>query len=356
MGARPLEVEAAQLPSTPTLAERFAEAGFLCVGFASRTTGPLPAEWTRGFHQFEQGSSDQKTLAPAITFASGHDWGSGRGVFMWLHLSSPAPPFSPKSFAQAYLHSEVDYATLFTDPNYQGPLKALALPGAEQVGAEGLSGELSPADRQFLTGLYDGEVAYSAYMLWYALDLVRYFTQTEDSLKDTAFCVAGSVGISLEAKRIEDLAWGGVSDAALAVPLLLSHPPSMTGRRILKALVTLEDLGPTMIDWFGLEGREDWRGRSLLGVTDRRPNETFRPGPSCSYDPRSGQLTARDWQWRLTVSRSSLGRKGEAMPADAQLTPVESLRYLPKGPSPQVTQDLLEALRAWAWDQPKAKR
>lgn len=351
IGARPLELAAGQVPPTLGLAERFAEAGFLCAGFVSRPGEGLPAEWRRGFHRYAEKPSDLETLAPAITFASEHDWGSGRGVFLWLHLSSPAPPFVPRSFDQAYFGSEVDYASLFTDPQYQGPARSMLASEAPEGPAR-----LTQADQQFLAGLYDGEVAFSAYLLWYALDLMRYFTETEDSLSQAVFCVAGASGVELDRERIEELGWGGTTDAALGVPLLLRHPESMTGRRILKALASLEDLGPTMIDWFGLAGRGDWRGRSLLGVTDARPRERFEPGPSCSYDPSSDQLTARGLVWRLTVPRSELGRQGEPLPAQAQLTAVESLRHIPDAPGAEVALELLEALRAWGGASPVAVR
>lgn len=351
LGARPLELERG-VPDHPTLAERFAEAGYLCAAFVSRPRDPLPVTWTEGFQVIEQHPTDLAALGSAITFAADHDWGTGQGVLLWMHLSSPSWPYEPPSFPNQYTEQEVDYSQLFTGSSYRG-----SMPAATQVGSGAPAEDvLAEAEKQELINLYDGEIAYTNYLLWYALDLMRYFSQTEASLIDSVVCVAGTNGQQLGADRGEEWGAPGVTDATLGVPLLLRHPRSLTGRRVLEPNVTLEDLGPTLLDWFELDGLEDWPGRSLLGLTDRKPRVEFEPRPSCALDPATQRVTARGEVWRLTVPLAELGGSGEPLPESAVLTPVLSLRHLPDAPPPHVAGDLVDALRSWVQAQREGVR
>lgn len=351
LGARPLELNGA-LPERATLAERFAEAGFLCAGFASRPRDPLPEAWTAGFEILEQSPTDLAALGSAITFGADHDWGSGRGLFLWLHLSSPAWPYEPPSFPNNFLNQDIDYASLFTGDSHRGSPPDAALAGPPVPPEE----RLSDAEKQRLVNLYDGEVAFTNYVMWYALDLLRYFSETEASLVNSAICVAGVSGQRIGADRAADWNQPGITDASLGVPLLLRHPRSLTGRRVLEPNVTLEDVGPTLLDWFQLDGLDEWRGRSLLGLTDRKPRTDFELGPSCAFDAASGLVTARGEIWRLTVPLAELGASGDPLPERAELAPVLSLRHLPDAPAPGVAEGLLGALRTWVQAQGQGPR
>ncbi len=357
LGARPLEVNGAlelggDLSERATLAKRFSEAGFLCAGFASRPRDPLPEAWTDGFEIFEERPTDLAALGAAITFGADHDWGTGRGLFLWLHLSSPAWPYEPPSFPNNFLNQDIDYSSLFTGDSYRGSLPDSALADSPVPQGE----RLGEGEKQRLVNLYDGEVAFTNYVMWYALDLLRYFSETEASLVDAVICVAGVSGQRIGADRAEDWGRPGLTDASLGVPLLLRHPRSLTGRRVLEPNVTLEDVGPTLLDWFQLDGLEEWRGRSLLGLTDRKPRTEFKPGPSCAFDAGSGLVTARGGVWRLTVPIDALGAAGDPFPEGAELAPVQSLRHLPDAPKPGVAEELLEALRTWVQAQGQGPR
>ena len=59
-----------------------------------------------------------------------------------------------------------------------------------------------------------------------------------------------------------------VYSSVLHVPLVFRHPPSLTGRRAFDDLVTLEDVAPTICEWFDVPAPDGARGRSLLPRMD----------------------------------------------------------------------------------------
>lgn len=352
-GARPLELVEGEglgslVPGALTLAERFAARGFHCAAFVSPSGDDLPQDWRRGFSAYEAGEDDLSALGSAVSFMAEHDWGNQQGVFLWLHLSGPTYPFEPPTFPQNYRNDEpVDYAALFADPNYAGPL-AGPLAALEELRART---DLGGVDGEQLAALYDGELAYASYLIWLTFDLLHYFSGTEDSMADALVCLAGVNGMRLDLAEPDFGSASILDDASLGVPLLLHHPASLTGRRVLERQVTLEDLPSTFADWFDLEARADLRGRSLLALVDREPRESFEERPSCSYDPASGWASARGPVWRLSLPLGELGGPGEPVPESARVQPVMGLRRLPVDPDGTAAQRLLEALRVWVRSQ-----
>ena len=312
LGASPLDLDAEGNPPAGTsLAESFAARGFRCAGFVNHGGQELAPEWFRGFHEFRQADSDMQALAPAVTFLAEQDWGNQQGVFLWVHLASPLEPFEPPRMSHNYRGGEVDYATLFP-----------ALDGDER-GA-----------------LYDGELAYTNYLIWHLLDLLRYFGETEGVLADTAICLAGTSGMELN--RPESLA-PGTTDAALRVPLLLRHPRSMTGRRVLADAVSLRDVPSTLADWFGLGDLGG--GRSLLGLTDVHASGTFAAKPVCSLSTDGRSASVRGEAWRMVIAMEDLTAPNAA--ELAQWIPVATVGRLPSAPSSEEQAQLLQRLRAW---------
>lgn len=344
---RELGVHAAgdALPSEPELlAETLAAAGFLTAGFVSRQASALGAGWERGFAEFVAADDDLGALAGAVGFSSNHDWGSGQPVFLWVHLASPSFPFTPGRMTNQYDKSEVDYAARYTDPAHGG-----AADGSAAFRASGAA--LDAADRAHITALYDGELSYTNYLVWYFLDLHRYFTLTEDAWRDTLLVLAGTNGLELFR---DGHAWGSTDslhDSTLHVPLLLRHPDSLTGRRIFETVVELRDVAPTVLDWLGLDSAGQ-SGRSLLALTDSYIERDFAARPAIAADGE--RCTVRDREWRLVADRAVL--RG----AEAQLALYHSARDAEEledvsGSHPDVVARLLAELRAWSAAQAPAE-
>jgi arylsulfatase A-like enzyme len=315
-----------------TLAEAFSAAGFETAAFISTQSGT--PELARGFATFESAGGDRATLARAVTFISARDWGNGRGLFLWVHLTQPAFPFEPSTLRN-HLQQTIDYAKLYVDPGYDGPAKGTE---AFREQAQGLT----PADVQHLVDLYDGELALTNYLLWYMVDYYRYNGVTSAAWSSTLTVLAGVNGMTLGADR-----WGttdSLRDDSLRVPLVLRHPDSLTGRRIFAEVVTLSDVAPTVGQWFDLELDQDGvHGRSLLAITDSKG--TFPTRPAVAFDPASGDASLRTEDWRLVAERAALAGVDGAV----ALYPVKRMREAAEDVSaqhPELAAGLLDELRA----------
>jgi arylsulfatase A-like enzyme len=86
-----------------------------------------------------------------------------------------------------------------------------------------------------------------------------------------------------------------VYDSVLHVPLFLRHPASLTGRRVMGELVELQDLLPTILDWFDLPVPAGVRGRSLLPLIDGDPFESR--DAFATWRDRVFTVRTEDWRY-----------------------------------------------------------
>jgi uncharacterized sulfatase len=87
---------------------------------------------------------------------------------------------------------------------------------------------------------------------------------------------------------------GSFYDDVMHVPLIIKHP-RLAPKKI-SHLTSLIDLGPTVLSWLGLPGRNDFEGVNLLEARDSVFAATkFVPPPTNSYFNRSSTIMAV-WQ------------------------------------------------------------
>jgi arylsulfatase A-like enzyme len=138
------------------------------------------------------------------------------------------------------------------------------------------------------------------------------------------------------------------------VPLVLRHPDSLTGERIFADVVGLEDVAPTLLDWFGLPPLPGARGRSLLAVTDAYVERPFPERPAFAQLPERALYTARDARWRLVWN--PLRAQPAGRPVSAGPLPELVLHDLEADPAgrrdvaaaePEVVARLQAQIRAW---------
>lgn len=281
------------------LAQRLAAAGLQGHAFV-HSAASLPAGIEEGFLQFERCASDLEVLKAALPLYREIDWGSGQGVFLWVHLSGPTFPFEPGRSVLDYSQMEgsglrqVDCALRYLDP------AAGAFPGGGDAASREAAFAKGPPPRASVEralDLYDGEVHELALNLWTLLGFFAMETRSEAPLDETLVVFAGLHGLELDRPGVPWGTCGEPHDSSLAVPLFLRHRDSLTGRRVLKEVVTLADVTPTLLEWFGAARPEDRDGRSLLALTDRARVGTFPSRPALA---QIGQvITARGPTWRL---------------------------------------------------------
>ena len=279
-----------------TLAGRLTAEGFATAGFVSGESAAGDVARS-GFEVFEVGRDDRDALGRALDWVNLHDFGNGKEVFLWVHLAGPTFPFEPTlESGTVERGGPVDFAKLFIDESYAGSADGSA-------SFRAAAGALSPADRDRVTDLYDGEVAQANHLLQLFLDFYRYAGAPSEVWQRTLFVLAGTAGLELFEEDTPGR-WGRterLTDSVLHVPLLVRHPDSLTGRRIFSDVVELQDVMPTFLDWFRLGAADTARGRSLLPVTDHEGRD-FEERASFGCRGAQGRveaLTVRGNRFRL---------------------------------------------------------
>ncbi|MFT5050945.1 MAG: arylsulfatase A-like enzyme [Chlamydiales bacterium] len=307
-GCSPLETgimmaDGARVADKVSLAQALRAAGYRTAAFVTGET-LAGASWEAGFDVFQRGETDRDTLGNALDWAGAHDFGNGQQVLLWVHLEQPTFPFSPTEMdATLERGGVVDFAHLFTDPDYAG-----SADGSDAFRSAALSpgsARLEAADRDQVIALYDGDVAQADRLLQLFLDFYRYAGASNELWERTFLVLAGVGGVELfEAGARDSRSWGEtgrLSDAVLHVPLLMRHPDSLTGRRIFDHVTELQDLLPTVLEWAQVARPDGLPGRSLLRITDRAGSGfVARAAFGCrGSDGQIEALTARDERWRL---------------------------------------------------------
>jgi hypothetical protein len=287
--------ERSRLPlDVPTLAELARAAGFHTAAFVSHPELDVLSAVGRGFETAHWCRSD----ADALAFARGwleRDFGDERQVLLWIHLSGLEPPWKPIPAGE--LPRREMQPGRFVDPGYKGPAD-----GSPAFFARLASGQppLEPADRAALTELYDGRVAavlgQMASFMYGAFDFNRRGAEVTEFWARALVVVTATHGFDLGECGGRVLA--EPRDGFLHVPLVLRHPDSLTGARVLEPIVELADVLPTLVEMFDLPRPRVLPGRSLLGLTDSRPAQRFEERPAILHSAER-VLSIRDPRWRL---------------------------------------------------------
>lgn len=336
-------------PEIPTLAKSFQAAGFRTGAF---TTNRLVVEGSgieQGFdHFFHDAGDDRDQLAVgnALQWILGQDFEAGTGFFAWVHLMGPHMPYEPSEL------EGVDYARLFRDPDYDGDADG-SREFLDRAYADGR--ELSADDVAAVVSQYDGEIARVDHLIGLLTEALsgELSEQPRDLLSDTALIFAADHGEELHQRQGY---WGhskSVYDSVLHVPLFMRHPNSLTGRRVLSEIVELQDVMPTLLDWFQLQAVPGTRGRSLLPLVDTYIERDFESHPAFGLWSDS-IATLRNERWRLIWNPKQV--EPNDPPAgpysiaalelyDHRRDPLE-LRNLAKE-EPEVVEELLSQLQAW---------
>jgi len=324
-----------------TLAERFQAAGFDTAAFAAGLNLREARGLDQGFDDWEYRYADTSVLELAREWLQDPAREAARPWFVWVHLAGCEPPHDPRG--QAPLPGDVpgvlDFSRLYADPAYSGPadgkLETLAKLGKGELLA-------SEADRRRLLDLYDGEVARVASGVRQLALALRNLDEEGKAWAETLFVFSGVQGIELGDSGPR--AWGSDSLRAqvLGVPLILRHKNSLTGSRVLAEPVGLEDLGPTLCAFFGLEppiGRGGGRsGRSLLPLVDSYAELPFERRPA--YAELSGARPSRSLRTREHALVETLEESGAQLAVYDRLVDRAERRDLA-----QEQPELREALR-----------
>lgn len=341
-----------------TLAERFGEAGFATAAFTTnRLLGPasdplgrtrVPSGIEQGFGEFQhlwnESDRDLAAVGAAANWSKAQRAAGDPPQFLWLHLMGPHLPYDPSP-----LHGR-DFGRLFSDPDYAGQADG-SREFLDPLYAQGQG--LDPLDVARVVALYDGEIARVNYLLslfWLTLFGGEGGAAAE---RDTLVVFAADHGEELYQRHGY---WGhskSVYSSVLQVPLILCHPGSLTGSRVVGEVVELADLAPTLCDWFRLPDLAGATGRSLLPLVDSYIRRPFERRPAFGqWSDRIFSLT--DGDWRLVYNPE--GVTPDDPPAGPYPIPTLALFDRRRDPleltdvsarEPAVVKRLLGALEGW---------
>lgn len=283
-GALPSEHECLEAGSqlsegVSSLAEDFQAAGFATAAFVGTREPLLELGLARGFDVAEEFAADTEVLKGALGWL--RDSAPRKEAFLlWVHLGELRDLSSAPRLADLY---SVEEGQLVLD--------------AERLAAEGSDG----VERRRLIDHYDGGVERANMYLHAFLENYRFAFLEDELFDDSVIVVCGTNGVELAERDGRVGPGAALVEETLRVPLVLRHPASLTGRRLLREPVTLEDVAPTLREWLGVSAAAPGSGRSLLALTDSYIERPFERRPAQAWSWSEGVLrarSARDDRWR----------------------------------------------------------
>ena len=282
----------------PTLAASLSTAGFQTAAFTANQLLTLPSGIGQGFDHFFSDSStdrDLQVVMAATAWLRERDLEQGAPLFMWLHLMGPHIPYDPLEL------QGVDYQALFSDPAYSGRASG-SREFLDSVYGQGTP--LAPEDVDYIRALYDGEIARVDHLIALFSEILSGTLEVQpiNVLDDALFIFAADHGEELHQRNDYWAHSKSVYDTVLKVPLFMRHPGSLTGRRVIGELVELQDVMPTVLDWFNQPNPGGVQGRSLLPLLD---GEEFESRSAFGLW-RDQIFTVRTSKWRYVWNPNKL--------------------------------------------------
>ena len=242
--------------SAPTLAERFAAAGYRTAGFSANPWITPEFEFDRGFERFQTADLERRPRLPLLLalwpplaerLETGFLWADKDGFVLaseaLRELQKPGPSFVFLNLMEAHLP-------------YQPPGRVLRRHGVDRrrekelraVGQEPLADLAAgasprrPEEVDALRTLYSAEVAYADWLLGRIVDRLA----EAGRLDRTVVAITSDHGENLGDHAPLDHQLG-LYDTLIHVPLLLRYPSRIPEGQAIDDLVALEDLGSALL-------------------------------------------------------------------------------------------------------------
>jgi arylsulfatase A-like enzyme len=241
----------------PTLAERFAAAGYDTACFTNNEFVSPEFGLTRGFAKFAPLYRDQDQPPPpsraAHALAAGwaeaaHE--AGKPFFLFINDIEPHQPYTPLP----------QDAALFT----RGSPSPAEISAASWFVPEFMMKydlRLADVDERTLaihSDLYDGELRTLDREVGVLLDRLR----ADGLLDSTVVVILSDHGEFLGEHHIVDHSYG-LYRQVLHVPMVVRYPGSFDGGRVVPDVVRMEDVAPTLVELCGIEPLPDIEGVTL---------------------------------------------------------------------------------------------
>lgn len=273
-------------PAATTLAEAFRGAGYRTAAFQANFLLMESFGYARGFDAYQRlRETDGSQFPRRVNADVLHD-----RVIAWLQQADARPFF-------AYVQS-LDVHNPYAPP---APFREMFASSESRLGIDpGQFGEahratLERARREFSPDLYDGAVAYADHEIGRLLAALRDLGLESSTL----VVVTADHGESLgEGGRM--LHGSSLHEEVVRVPLIVAPPGAFPARRV-DEIVSLVDLGPTLLELVGIARPPSMRGEGFL---PRRAADPFplAVGERTSLTHEVLERFVREENWKLVVS------------------------------------------------------
>ncbi len=266
-----------------TIAMPYDEAGWNTAlmssnGYVSESKG-----FGRGYDAYrnlihEPGRPDSEYLWPVVrSWLEANPEGQS---FVFINTIDPHVPYDPPAEILAQYYPGTYTGRI--QPRGTGEL-------LDRLGDDALEGD----DLRYLIALYDGEITYNDIYFGQAIDYLR----ESGRLDDTVVVITSDHG---EAFFEHDRGGhgSGVWETVVNVPLMICHPRSLGGGRVIDTEVELVDIMPTLDEMMGLEVAQTVQGGSLVPLIMNDGPAYNRPGFSYHGDDIRGMRMGR-WKYIL---------------------------------------------------------
>jgi arylsulfatase A-like enzyme len=265
--SRPASRAIAEKATAPTLAGLLHSRGWRTAGFTDGGTMSRALGFARGFQRFDDGNQGlADSLPKALDWIDEVSRGSPP-FYLFLHSFDVHLPYDPPP----------PYDDRFGPPDYDGPVSGpeslSVLRGVRRIfeGATGDPVALTPADRERVNALYDGEIAKTDVLLWRLLRRIE-----QDDLRDDTIVVVLSDHGEEFWEHGSVLHSHTLYQELLHVPLIVRVPAWRDRSHRIAARVSMIDLLPTLLELLDRAPPPGLRGRSLVPLM-RDPEAVLEP-------------------------------------------------------------------------------
>ena len=253
-----------------TLAERFAEAGYVTAGFFAGPYLHPVFGLGQGFGHYENCTSYRKTIdsQPAAKWAMNHTILRAshqditnptvyQAVRRWLKDNRRSPFFL---FIHLWdVHFDFippePYRSKF-DPDYRG-----SVTGENFFYDPSINASMDPRDLKHLIALYDGEIAWTDAHVAKIYDDLR----ADGLLDSTVLAITADHGTEFFEHGAKSHR-ATLFDEVVRIPLIVRFPSKLPGGARVTAQTRIIDIGPTLLDLAGLPKPEGVMGHSLVSL------------------------------------------------------------------------------------------
>jgi arylsulfatase A-like enzyme len=255
----------------PTIAERFTAAGYDTACFSNNDLVAPEYGLTRGFAKFEALYQDEQRPQPTArgAHALAANWAiaadrAKRPFFVFINDIEPHQPYTPAAEDAA--------AFVRGSPSPEETLAAAWFPPEMVIRYDLRAEEIDERRLAIHSDLYDGEIRTLDREIGTLLDRLR----EAHLLDSTVVVLLGDHGEYLGERHLIDHGMGLYREV-LHVPLVVRYPGKFDGGRVVKDLVRIEDVAPTLVELCGLEPLPDIEGLSLTANLAGRVARALQP-------------------------------------------------------------------------------